>query len=780
MVFFAIVGARNNGHQFIEKLYQDGIRNFVISDQSYYKEAYLNCNFLLVKDTLIALQLLAKKHREAYQFPVIGITGSNGKTIVKEWLFQLLRNDYTIVRSPKSYNSQVGVPLSVWQINDEHSLGIFEAGISMPNEMKNLAAVIHPLIGIFTNIGEAHAENFVNINQKIEEKLKLFENTDHLIYCKDYDLLHEAIKKSTIAHQVNLFTWSKKNNADLLIVKIEKDKLETLIQGIYKNDFIQITIPFVDDASIENAIHCWCTMLFLGIDQNVIKDRMHYLSPVAMRLELKQGINNCSIINDSYNSDLGSLAIALDFLNQQNQHHHKTLILSDILQSGKEEEKLYSEVAEMCMSKGITKFIGIGEALFNNQQLFKFNQEFYKSSEDFLNHFTAHKFKDETILLKGARLFKFEQISKLLQQKAHQTVLEVNLSALLNNINYYRSNLHQNTKIMAMVKAFSYGSGSFEIANVLQYNRVDYLAVAYADEGVELRKAGIKLPIMVMSPEVQSFDNIIKYNLEPELYSFKILKEFTEAISSTSEKIPVHIKLDTGMHRLGFEEDDVNELCVRLKNSNNIIIKSVFSHLVASDEFEHDDFTKHQVSAYLNMCKIIENHLGYSFIKHILNSAGALRFKEFQFDMVRLGIGMHGFSSVNHPAFIPTVQLKTIVSQIKNIAASQTVGYSRKGIATKNTKIGTVPIGYADGYTRKLGNGVGAMLVNGKLAPTMGNICMDMTMLDITDIEVQEGDEVIVFGEGHPIAELAKAAGTIPYEVLTNMSSRIKRVYYQE
>jgi alanine racemase len=780
VVFFAIVGARNNGHQFIEKLYQDGIRNFVISDQSYYKEAYLNCNFLLVKDTLIALQLLAKKHREAYQFPVIGITGSNGKTIVKEWLFQLLRNDYTIVRSPKSYNSQVGVPLSVWQINDEHSLGIFEAGISMPNEMKNLAAVIHPLIGIFTNIGEAHAENFVNINQKIEEKLKLFENTDHLIYCKDYDLLHEAIKKSTIAHQVNLFTWSKKNNADLLIVKIEKDKLETLIQGIYKNDFIQITIPFVDDASIENAIHCWCTMLFLGIDQNVIKDRMHYLSPVAMRLELKQGINNCSIINDSYNSDLGSLAIALDFLNQQNQHHHKTLILSDILQSGKEEEKLYSEVAEMCMSKGITKFIGIGEALFNNQQLFKFNQEFYKSSEDFLNHFTAHKFKDETILLKGARLFKFEQISKLLQQKAHQTVLEVNLSALLNNINYYRSNLHQNTKIMAMVKAFSYGSGSFEIANVLQYNRVDYLAVAYADEGVELRKAGIKLPIMVMSPEVQSFDNIIKYNLEPELYSFKILKEFTEAISSTSEKIPVHIKLDTGMHRLGFEEDDVNELCVRLKNSNNIIIKSVFSHLVASDEFEHDDFTKHQVSAYLNMCKIIENHLGYSFIKHILNSAGALRFKEFQFDMVRLGIGMHGFSSVNHPAFIPTVQLKTIVSQIKNIAASQTVGYSRKGIATKNTKIGTVPIGYADGYTRKLGNGVGAMLVNGKLAPTMGNICMDMTMLDITDIEVQEGDEVIVFGEGHPIAELAKAAGTIPYEVLTNMSSRIKRVYYQE
>jgi alanine racemase len=780
-VFFAIVGARNNGHQFIEHLYHDGIRNFVVSDQSCFKETYKEANFLLVKDTLTALQLLAKKHRERYQFPVIGITGSNGKTIVKEWLFQLLRNDYLIVRSPKSYNSQVGVPLSVWQINEENNLGLFEAGISLPKEMKNLERVIQPQIGVFTNIGEAHAENFVDINQKIEEKLKLFEKAEHLIYCKDYDLLHEAIKKSAIVQQINLFTWSKKSNADLLIVKTEKDKLETLIQGIYKSDFLQIVIPFSDDASIENAIHCWCVMLFLGIDHGIIKERMHYLSPVAMRLELKQGINNCSIINDSYNSDLGSLAIALDFLNQQNQHPNKKLILSDILQSGKEEEKLYAEVAEMCLIKGITKFIGIGQALFNNQHLFKFNQEFYKNTEDFLRSFTANKFKDETILLKGARLFKFEQISKLLQQKAHQTVLEVNLSALVNNINYYRSNLNQNTKIMAMVKAFSYGSGSFEIANVLQYNRVNYLAVAYADEGVELRKAGIKLPIMVMSPEAQSFDNIMKYNLEPEIYSFKILKEFTEAIGTNPiEKIAVHIKLDTGMHRLGFEDEDVNELCVRLKNANNIIVKSVFSHLVASDEFEHDEFTKHQINTYLHICKVIENHLGYSFIKHILNSAGALRFKEYQFDMVRLGIGMHGFSAVQHPAFIPTVQLKTIISQIKNVAASQTVGYSRKGKLTKNTKIGTVPIGYADGYTRKLGNGVGVMLVNGKLAPTIGNICMDMTMLDITDLEVQEGDEVIVFGEGYPIADLAKAAGTIPYEVLTNMSSRIKRIYYQE
>lgn len=780
-LFFAIVGARNNGHQFIQKLYQEGIRNFVVSDKSFYNATFKEANFLLVHDTLAALQRLAQKHREKYNFPIIGITGSNGKTIVKEWLFQLLRNDYNIVRSPKSYNSQVGVPLSVWQINDDHDLGIFEAGISLPNEMNKLEAVIHPQIGVFTNIGEAHAENFVDINQKIEEKLKLFEQTENLIYCKDFELLHQVIKKSAIAQKVNLFTWSKKNNADLLILKIEKDKIETLIQGIYKNEFIQIVIPFVDEASIENAIHCWSLLLFLGLAQEQIKERMHYLSPVAMRLELKQGINNCSIINDSYNSDLGSLAIALDFLNQQNQHPHKTLILSDILQSGKEEIKLYTEVAEMCISKGITRIIGIGEALIKNQHLFHFNQTFYKSTEDFLHHFSASKFKDETILLKGARRFKFEQISKLLQQKAHQTVLEVNLSALVNNINYYRSNLKPSTKIMAMVKAFSYGSGSFEIANVLQYNRVDYLAVAYADEGVELRKAGIKLPIMVMSPEIQSCNSIIKYNLEPEIYSFKILKEFIEAIDSNAkERISVHIKLDTGMHRLGFEESDINELCVRLKNANSIEVKSVFSHLVASDDVEHDEFTRNQISSYLNMCNTIHNHLGYGFLKHILNSAGALRFKNEQFDMVRIGIGMHGFSAVNHPAFIPTVQLKTIVSQIKNIEAGKTVGYNRKGIVTKNTKIATVPIGYADGYTRKLGNGAGCMLVNGVLAPTIGNICMDMTMLDITDIDVQEGDEVIVFGDGYPIDDLAKAAGTIPYEILTNMSSRIKRVYYQE
>ncbi len=780
-LFFAIIGVRHNGHQFISKLYESGVRNFVISDPSFYHPNFIKANFLLVHDTLSALQIFAAKHRQKFQIPIIGITGSNGKTIVKEWLYLLLRHDYKIVKSPKSYNSQVGVPLSVFQMNEAHTLGIFEAGISLPGEMSRIAAVIQPQIGIITNIGAAHDENFINIDHKTDEKMRLFENAETLIYCKDVESISKSLKKSALLNRLKLFTWSKQSAADLLIVKIARNKQESIIQGIFKNNFIQIKIFFTDDASIENAISCWCVMLNMGYEHDEIEKRMCSLSPVAMRLELKQGINNCTIINDSYNSDISSLAIALDFLNQQNQHINKTLILSDILQSGKEEEKLYADVADMCLHKGVSKIIGVGSALFKNQHLFQIKKSFYKDTDDFLNHFSASAFKDETILIKGARPYKFEQISKLLQQKAHQTVLEINLNALVHNINQYKSLLHKKTKIMAMVKAFSYGSGSFEIANTLQYNNVDYLAVAYTDEGVELRKAGVKLPIMVMNPDRQNIDQIIQFDLEPEVYSFKILKELAEAFSHQGKAhFPVHLKLDTGMHRLGFEEADIEELCLQLKRYPFLQVKSVFSHLVASDELEHDDYTRQQIASYMTMCTIIQKYLGYTFLKHILNSAGALRFPEFQFDMVRLGIGIHGLVPVQSNLFIPTIQLKTIISQIKNLNAGQTVGYSRKGVLAKNSRIATVPIGYADGYVRKLGHGKGLMCINGKLAPTVGNICMDMTMLDITGIEAEEGDEVVVFGEGYPVTELAKVAETIPYEILTSMSGRIKRVYYQE
>ncbi len=785
-LFFAIKGERHDGHSYIKELFENGVRNFVVSTLPTSHEQLTETTFIVVNNTLSALQKLCSIHRQKFNIPIVGITGSNGKTIVKEWLYQLMREDKNIVRSPKSFNSQVGVPLSVWQLNEEHTFGIFEAGISMPDEMAILQKIIQPTIGILTNIGQAHDENFENQNQKVKEKLKLFSTVEMLIYCKDYLVVQNHLLEEKQLQQIKTFTWSKKSRADLLIGRISKTSSDTEIQGVYKNDFIRIIIPFTDEASIENAIHCWATMLYLGYENNVIADRMKFLSPVAMRLELKEGINNCSIINDSYNSDLGSLSIAIDFLNQQKQHPKKTLILSDILQSGRNEETLYKEVAELIHKKGISKLIGIGEAISNQAQQFNIEKHFFKSTNDFLQQFSNSFFKDETILLKGARSFGFEAISKVVQQKAHETVLEINLNAIIHNYNYYRSKIKSDTKIMAMVKAFSYGSGSFEIANILQFHRVDYLAVAYADEGIELRKAGITMPIMVMNPEEQSYDAMIQYNLEPEIYSFRVLSLFEETLKrnerTSIEPIPIHLKLDTGMHRLGFEENDINELIVRIKNNKHIVVKSVFSHLAASDEPEHDDFTWTQIKKFNLMSEQIKKHFSYSIMKHILNSAGISRFPDAQFEMVRLGIGLYGIgSSKSEQNQLQNVStLKTSISQIKNIAANDSIGYSRKGFAKQDMQIATVPIGYADGLSRKLSNGKGKMIVNGKPAPIVGNVCMDMCMIDITNINVNENDEVIVFGDAQPIAKIAEDVGTIPYEILTNVSRRVKRIYYQE
>ena len=785
-LFFALIGERHDGHNYISDLYGNGIRNFVVSSIPKNIEDFADSNFILVKDTLIALQQLSAFHRQQFKIPIIGITGSNGKTIVKEWLYQLMREDKNIVRSPKSFNSQVGVPLSVWQISEEHSLGIFEAGISKPSEMKLLSNIIQPTIGIITNIGQAHDENFESQKRKVEEKLKLFLNSEGIIYCKDYTQIHNEIINEEVFHETKAFTWSRKLRADLLIGRITKNDLDTDIQGVFKNDFIGISIPFTDEASIENAIHCWTVMLYLGYENNVIAERMRYLSPIAMRLELNEGINNCSIINDSYNSDLSSLVIALDFLNQQKQHPKKTLVLSDILQSGQTDESLYKEVANLIHKKGISRLIGIGESISNQESQFNIEKSFYKSTNDFLQHFNNSFFRDETILLKGARAFGFEAISKVIQQKAHETVLEINLNSIVHNLNYYRSKLNANTKIMAMVKAFSYGSGSFEIANILQFHRVDYLCVAYADEGIELRKAGITLPIMVMNPEEQSYDSMIHYNLEPEIYSLRVLELFEASLKRSENKsfksIPIHIKLDTGMHRLGFDENDLNELIVRIKNNKHILIKSIFSHLAASDEHEHDEFTWRQIKKFNLMYDAIKSHFSYPILKHILNSAGISRFPDAQFDLVRLGIGMYGIG-VNQAEQVQLQNvstLKTNISQIKNILANDTIGYSRKGVALADMQIATVPIGYADGLSRKLGNGNGKMILKGKPAPIIGNVCMDMCMIDITNIHANENDEVIIFGDNYSIREVAKNADTIPYEILTNVSRRVKRIYFQE
>ncbi len=783
-IFIALVSKKNDGHNYINELYEKGVRNFIISNTEY---VLPDTNCILTDNTLTALQKLTAAHRKKFDIPVIGITGSNGKTIVKEWLFQLISPDKKIARSPKSYNSQVGVPLSVWQMKKDCELGIFEAGISEPDEMGKLQQIINPTVGIFTNIGAAHSENFINVIQKVGEKLKLFTKVNTLIYSPDYAEIQETIIRSEILNSITAFTWSRKQDANLRIQKTEKTGANTIISGIFNNEELSITIPFTDDASIENAIHCWAVMLYLGYNNAIIDKRMQHLQPIAMRLEMKEGINHCSIINDSYNSDINSLTIAIDFLNQQNQHKKKTIILSDILQSGQDEEELYGDIAGLLQKKGINKIIGIGKAISKQKNKFEMASEFFPDTDTFLQKYSFAGFQNESILLKGARIFEFEQISHALQQKAHETVLEINLNALVNNLNYFRKKkLHPETKTMAMVKAFSYGSGSFEIANILQYHHIDYLAVAYADEGVELRKAGITAPIMVMNPDEQSYDAIIKHNLEPEIYNFRSLDLLEEAtrvnIIPENKPVKVHIKLDTGMHRLGFLPGEIDQLIDRLLTIRSIYVQSVFSHLASSEDPNDDDFTRFQIEQFQTMSARIQEKSDHHIMLHILNSAGISRFPEAQFDMVRLGISLYGIpSAASDKHKLENVStLRSTISQIKTVYSGESIGYNRATITNKDITIGIIPVGYADGLNRKLSNGIGKIYIQNNAVPIIGNICMDMCMVDITGMDVNEGDDVIIFDKEHPITELASALDTIPYEVLTNISRRVKRVYYHE
>ncbi len=784
-LFFALTSKRNDGHKYIEELYEKGVRNFVVEHEPSNLLLLYNANIILVKNTLFALQALAAAHRKQFKIPVVGITGSNGKTMVKEWLYQLLNESKNIVRSPKSFNSQIGVPLSVWQMREDHELAIFEAGISEPDEMDHLQPIILPTIGIFTNIGHAHDENFINRIQKAGEKFKLFTKVKTLVYCIDQKELVEGIIKTGLLKNIETFTWSRKVAADLKIIMVQHDTHFTDLTAIYKGDELSISIPFTDEASIENAIHCWGTMLLMGYNNTLIAKRMHTLQPLAMRLEMKAGINNCTLINDSYSNDIDSLSIALDFLNQQKQHRKKTVILSDILQSGRSENHLYSEVSELLNQKQIDRLIGIGKGISRQAALFKVEKEFFNTTEEFLDSYSVNVFANESILLKGARIFGFERITESLQQKTHETVLEIDLSALVQNLNYYRSKLDVGVKVMAMVKAFSYGSGSFEIANILQFHQVDYLTVAYADEGIELRKAGIKLPIMVMNPDEESFDAIIKYQLEPEIYSFRVLKMLEASLlklSVNSPPVGIHIKIDTGMHRLGFDPVEVDELINQIKDRGQIIVKSVFSHLAASDSVANDDFTRHQISLFRMISERISQEFDYPILRHIANTAAITRFPEARFDMVRLGIGLYGIAPMpeEQEKLVNVSTLRSIISQIKHVPAEDTIGYNRRFKAKHDTTIAIVPIGYADGLSRALSNGIGHLKVGGKFAPIVGSICMDMTMIDITCIKAHEGDEVIIFGKDLPITRLADEMGSIPYEILTGISQRVKRVYFQE
>ena len=787
-LFIALVTQRNDGHRYIEELYRKGVRLFLIQDPGYRKP---DGAFILVPDTLSALQALATYHRSRFDGPVIGITGSNGKTIVKEWLYQLLSPDHQIIRSPRSFNSQVGVPLSVLKMESRHDFAIFEAGISQPDEMENLAGIVRPTIGLITNIGHAHDEHFRNAVHKVTEKIRLFNRAEVIIYCADHKIIREALESSPSLSGIRTFAWSRNATSDLQVAEITRGDRFTVIRAVFGNRNGSVTIPFTDEASIENAIHCWAVMLWLGVDQQVIGTRMSKLTPIALRLELKEAVNHCHLINDIYNSDINSLGVAVDFLMQQNQHPRRTVILSDILQSGRDKTELYQEISELFKLKKIDSVIGIGKDISRHARLFPMEGAFFLTTDEFLTRYPISKFRNETILLKGARLFEFEKISQALQHKAHETVLEVNLDALVHNLNLYRSKLDPGVKTMAMVKAFSYGSGSFEIASLLQYHQVDYLAVAYADEGVELRKAGITLPILVMSPEEHSLDLLLKFNLEPEIYNIHILDLIEKAVernqTALQDEVRVHIKLDTGMHRLGFQEAELDALLSRLARNPGLRVRSVFSHLAASEDPEEDDFTRVQISRFEKMSKKITQSVGGPVLRHILNSAGITRFPEARFEMVRIGIGLYGIGiDADETARLRNVStLKTVVTQIKRIPAGDTIGYNRKGKADSEKMIAIVPIGYADGLDRRLGNGNGVLRIKGQSVPIIGNICMDLTMLDLTDlfangIEVAEGDEVVVFGDDCTVNSLAARMGTIPYEVLTGISGRVKRIYYHE
>lgn len=782
-VFFALKGKNNDGHDYISELYDKGVRNFVVSRIPGKMEDFEGSNFLVVEDTLHALQRLASAHRQKFSVPVIGVTGSNGKTIVKEWLYQLLAEDFSITRSPRSYNSQVGVPLSVWMMNDSTELGLFEAGISDPGEMRPLWKIIHPTIGILTNIGGAHQENFTSLQEKCMEKLKLFQDCDVVIYDGDNELIQDCVNRSVLS--VREIAWSARNREKpLFIESMDKQADRTVVHYCYIGLNNEYSIPFIDDASIQNSLHCLAACLYLGLSPEVIARRMWTLEPIGMRLHVKEGLRGCVIINDSYNSDLSSLDIALDFMarRQDDKNRKRTLILSDILQSGMSAKALYRMVDQLMTSRNIDRLIGVGRDISSMAQMFSVrDKQFFQTTEDLLESPVLDDLRSGQILVKGARKFHFGRVTERLELKVHETILEVDLKAIAANLNYYRSKLSPGTRIVCMVKASAYGSGSIEVARTLQDMHVNYLAVAVADEGAELRRAGINSGIMVMNPERSAFKTIFENHLEPEVYSFDLLDELVRKAEHYGiTDFPIHLKIDTGMHRLGFAPEDIPELVRRLKRQSAVIPRSVFSHFVGSDSPEFDDFTRLQIERFVKATDLLQESFEHHILRHICNSAGIERFPEVHFDMVRLGLGLYGIDPITNKPLTPVCTLKTTILQIRELEAGETVGYSRKGVLTRKSRIAAIPIGYADGLDRHLGNGHAYCLVNGQKACYVGNICMDVCMIDVTGIDCKEGDSVEIFGTNLPVSELSDILGTIPYEIISTVSTRVKRVYFSE
>ncbi len=784
-VFFAIRGEHHDGHQFIQSLYEQGCRQFIVEE--FDGAAMSGVNICQVNDSTLALQEIVIAHRHHFSLPVIGITGSNGKTIVKEWLSQLLAAKYQVVKNPKSYNSQIGVPLSVWQLNTEHEIGVFEAGISLPGEMEKLQKLIKPEIGIFTNLGPAHDKGFENRIQKAREKAILFKECKIVIYRKECEEIDRVLSSNFADNQLIAWSTNPDTEANLRVKFIVSGNGQTqiLFNQIGKFDRLSFIVPFQDEASLENVVHCIVFLMYQKWGIEAIQKGLDQLRQVKMRMELKEGINHCTLLDDSYSNDLAGLKIALSYLQRQSQHEKHTVILSDLLESGFTDENLYAEVIKLLHEHAVNKLIFIGKRGENYLQSFKDNRhtfQHFPDTETYLETVKPNDFHDENILVKGARTFGFEKIVRKLQQKITGTTLEINLDAIIHNLHYMRSLLDPSTKMMVMVKAFSYGGAAFEIANLLQYHRVDYLAVAYVDEGVMLRKHGINTPILVLNPTETAFPLMMDFNLEPEIYNLNLLEAWVTHTSSKPNAPDIHLKIDTGMHRLGFVEQDIYPLTEFLKKCTRLKVGSIFSHLVASEDPHEDEFTLRQVASFEQMYTLLTQSLGYNPLKHILNSGGIQRLPQFQFDMVRLGIGLYGVDVTGHAqnALRPVSALKTVISQIKTLQVGETVGYNRKGKIEKATKIATIAIGYADGLDRRLGNGHLKVMVNGHFAPTIGNICMDMCMINISGITAHEGDEIIIFGEQQSVTTLAAAMQTIPYEVLTGISARVKRVFFSE
>ena len=785
-LFFALKSERNDGHNYIPELYRRGVKNFVVTNvPKGYASDYPEANFLKVVDTLEALQRLAERHRDEFDIPIVGITGSNGKTMVKEWLYQVLSPSLFVTRSPRSYNSQIGVPLSVWLMNEQTQVGVFEAGISKPGEMLALRDIIQPTIAVLTNLGSAHQENFESKEAKCREKLILFHDAETIVYDGDDEIVTKVIGEYHDFKGEKLY-WSRKDQkAPFFVKNVEKQQEGSLITYIYKGEEDSYFIPFIDEASVLNSIDCAIVALRLGISCEELDKRMAVLEPVAMRLEVKEGQHGCTLINDSYNSDINSLDIALDFMNRRPDHRGRrhTLILSDIYQSGEAPADLYREVSDLARKRGVVKFIGIGPELCRQSDEIQISEKFFfQSVDEFIHSEVFHSLRDEVILLKGARQFGFDQLTELLVRKVHETTLEVNLNAVVANLNYYRSFMKPETKLVCMIKADGYGAGAVEIAKTLQDHRVDYLAVAVADEGVTLRKNGITSNIMIMNPEMTAFKTMFDYDLEPEVYSFRLLDALVKAAEKEGVTgFPVHIKLDTGMHRLGFDpENDMEELIARLKHQNAIIPRSVFSHFVGSDGDEFDDFSAYQFKLFDKASLQLQAAFDHKILRHICNSAGIEHFPERQLDMCRLGLGLYGINPRNNKTINNVSTLKTTILQMHHIKAGESVGYSRRTILDRDSVIAAIPIGYADGLNRHLGNRHAYCLVNGQKADYVGNICMDVAMIDVTDIDCKEGDSVEIFGDHLPVVTLSDILDTIPYEVMTTISNRVKRVYFQD